>query len=492
MSSLWDRPILRSFRTSKDINKYFSHEAQEKFFADYRKSVNLDKGLSGTQSFETYNQNRISAMNGFSSLKDDKGNAVLKAPDGTSFADAFKPSTTDSEQIKNSKEAVANALENALKEIPDTPGSAASPAVPGTETKRKEYQKNLEVINNALKKTPPEFDPHKIVGFLHITKAEAVDAIKAQQQHEKTQLAALFKDPEFTNNLTASLGVSTDPAQSKVELEKIRQDMTNALESSHQKNLKAFEDSFNKSLADIHRAAQRERDRITYLAAMYEHNKDMRAAIEREARKHPADPAPSIQYNMDKGKISLRNVKVENLDTIQTITGMKVNYSDGEFSIGSSRIEFLKSFFSRHKRMEYQAQSLAEAVRACGHDSIEMKANHDHDPKKAEEAGRVMYEAAINAGFDPKKITIIVNGKQMSDKYDPKTGEVTTPGELFKGESARYARTQRIASEIKQYNEAVFKPSAQQQSALKQELKGMRESAKPAPAPQPGNTLGNT
>jgi hypothetical protein len=195
----------------------------------------------------------------------------------------------------------------------------------------------------------------------------------------------------------------------------------------------------------IHQNAQRERDRIGFIATMYANNKFNKKAIDalaeankaaaKQAGKEIPEDNVSAEYNINgnKSEVILKGITMKDIPVFESITGRKITNNNGVFSM---KFPFIGPLYynSRHQNIDYDFTNLAMAVRASGFSKITMRINYPADEKYAEELGRRQYEAAVKAGFDPndmgdkdKKaaITIVVNGKEMKAE------------ELFKGHEAR-------------------------------------------------------
>uniref|UniRef100_UPI000474E79E hypothetical protein n=1 Tax=Legionella tunisiensis TaxID=1034944 RepID=UPI000474E79E len=107
------------------------------------------------------------------------------------------------------------------------------------------------------------------------------------------------------------------------------------------------------------------------------------------------------------------------------------------------------------------------------------------DPDKAKELGKKAYEASIKAGFDPKDINIVVNGKSLTEKYEK--GKLKETDKLFEDEPSRLTKAKRESEKIAQEREGrVFNsPGAKSETvSIKQKLQEMRT----APPPTHGST----
>jgi hypothetical protein len=468
---LFNKPIFRNFSTVQELTKYFGLEERRKFFETYLQSINLSRGVSGTESFNTYQQNRFSRLEDFTGFSDEKGNPVLKGP-------YWAKLSKDNENTQ----AIGEVFENALS---NTPALTAAVA---------QFNNDLAAINTQLKEVPPEIDPRDLPGMLHAIKADAQRAIEEHQAQAKQKLEAQFNDPEFQNKLKAAMNLSD------TQLSQVKSDMLAALNQSNSTQLKEFEKSFNNSITDMQCLIQRERDRITYLAAMRKtDDKQFRDAINQLAQKnkHPSLTGVTLTGNPKTGDMSLRGVRVEDLSVLKTITGRDIYMKKDPLHPNDPTKNIYEMelpgwgfgyYNSRHQKVDYDLQSLAEAVRACGHEKITMGVDYN-GAEDAEEYGRRMYEACINAGFDPKNITIKVNGEERKLEKTSKDGK-EVPG-LFTGLHLRLKAAHETAEKLQVERENLAKqPTGSDLPSYKAKLQELRARPAPAPAPAPNPNPG--
>ncbi|WED42275.1 hypothetical protein [Legionella cardiaca] len=472
---LFNQPLFRMLSTTKELDKYFTLEKRKEFYERYLQSVNLSKGLTGTDGFDKYQENRLRGIDDFLNLTQTiPGKDAQGKPD--SSKDVTKPILTGPwDKLKDTTNphvsAVRNQIQTALVDTPQLTGAL------------KQFNEDIQKINAALAEVPPTIDPRNLRGILHVAKADAVDAIKAHQAQAKQQIEDLFTDSSFTDELKASMNLTDD-----TQLGRVKKEMLSALDKSNAEQLKQFEDSFNKSINDIHSLHQKEKDRIAFIAAMRQTNdKEFRDAINALAEKKKAElnlPPQPLQLSLqpDKNNIDLRGVNVADLPILKTITGRKIDIGeDGTMHLQLPKglsFEGAKYYNSRHQNVDYDFQSLAEACKACGHDDVVINVDYK-DEKEADEYARRMYEACVNAGFEPSKITVKVNGverklEEVADKEGKKT-----PG-LFDGEPHRYGRVKEVAKAMKAEREKeAQEPKGADLNKYKKELQDLRQPPTP-------------
>lgn len=435
--------------------KAFSPEQQADYFKKYRTSVGLDGGVPGSNSFNSYDANRISSVEGFS---------AVKAPDGTKMNEKLKDNTLGTPAV-----AVKNSLTTALQKTT------------ATETAKTEFNANLKALNDLVKKDPPNFNPGAIGSYLQEIKAKNLTFIKQQQQAEKDALTKLFNndpDPNFVANLKTSMGL-TDDAQ----VGKVKDDMLAALDKSHKDQTTKFEKELTDSTNKFFDIMRKEFDRIAFLGDRFERNKRMRENINKIAAARGTTDAPATA-SLNGRMARLKGIKVDDLEFIASVTGKQITKNaDGSFSMP------LNTVFGDERDLA----SLAQTVKACGHDSITMEIDHTN-PEKAIEAGRKAYEACIEAGFDPKKIDIKVNGKLYRQEVKKGEGEPLTKlfGPNEKGENDQSSRLT-IANEkaeriTKEFKARVSNPTGADANALdklKKEINDLRTAATTPPVTPP-------
>ena len=215
-----------------------------------------------------------------------------------------------------------------------------------------------------------------------------------------------------------------------------KQDMEKALTESYQKQSKALEQSMIDNIKAMHLSAQHERDRINELARMYEHGPDslkkqIQDLINTEQKKRPVITAAGSGYVAPEPTDRTAMLKHINLDDIkqwETETGRIIKISDyvkNEDGTNTKRankfsIEFPNSFTgfwyynSGEHNLKVDMMSLASAVKSRGFQAITMNITPHRDPDTQKLQIKLAYDACIENGFDPKKITIKVGGKKQN------------------------------------------------------------------------------
>ncbi|KTD15950.1 coiled coil domain protein [Legionella lansingensis] len=436
---LFQKPLLRRWATTKKLDETWGPDKRREYIQTYLKSVNLDQGVTGSDSFDGYQQRRFRQIEDFLDYKDDKGNLILKGRHWEELKNDHPPHT----------QAVKDAVKDALEDTDELTDALT------------QFNNDFARINAGLK--AGEIDPRQLPGILHVAKLDAKKAIEQHHTHAKHELEAKFNDPTpppngFKDKLKASMNL-TDDAQ----VAKVKKEMLDTLDKKYKAELAEFENSVNKGITDIQTAIQREHDRISYLAGLLSltdkntsaRRKAIQDLYDEHRRQNPDaynDPV-SLLTNPPTGDASLKGVRPDKLKLIHSITGIPITNENGTFHMQ------LPAWWqdplyhnSRHQNVDYDIQNLAEAVRACGYDKIIMSVSCDN-PDDAREYGRKMYEACINAGFDPDNITITVNGEKFTKKEGLKQGKDNEHPGLFQGFSDRWEKTEQRAKKLKEERE---------------------------------------
>ncbi len=367
-----------------------SPEEQAKHASDYRLSLGLgDAALPNAGGIEAYIGARLRNIDNFSKIT---------APNGKSIADALSAGA-DPAAADGVKEAISNALTLTQK----------------TQKATADFKANLDRVTTAIKAPDAKFHPEDLVSYLQELKGTAHKAIAEQHAKEQADLKALFQDRAadgFVNKLKASLGVDDSQIQT------IEREMLSTLESAQTKELEEFDKSMDEPITNMHTAAQKERDRVTFLATIYNNNEAMKKKIDElylaNLKKEGAHAEISLGQEGKNFRARFKGIDIKDLPLITTVTGKEIKQSPpGSFYIDlPHRWLFANYYHSSNAKLEADMMTLAAAIRASGHSKITMTVDHK-DPDHALELGRKAYEACLETGFEGKNITIKVNGKQM-------------------------------------------------------------------------------
>ncbi|STX29595.1 coiled coil domain protein [Legionella beliardensis] len=391
-------PILGKYIATNELLKVFSPEQMTKKLYEYRASFSLEKGLTCQDALKTYTEGRIGTISGFKDIKASDGKPMNeKVPEGSASADLLAKALKLNDKSEK-------ALEN--------------------------FSKKIDAANKLIEEG--RFVPADIGSYLQDLRTKTTDKLTKQYEADKTNLEELFKNPEFVADITKNMGIEPE---NQAKVDQLKKDMLDAIKKKHDEEFGKFDKAMDDQVKQFFDMAEKEYQRISYFAALYHNAKsrDMKLAIDAWYDANHKDTgqasSASVNYNPDKGLATFKGLKFKDLETIQTITGRKVVYTqeDGKdvFTVTLPKIG-LFYYNSRHQNLDYDLTSLAQSVRAAGHDTITFNLEYrpsSTDPKDQEyarELGRKAYEAALRSGFDPndpkskeKNIVIKVNGKAI-------------------------------------------------------------------------------
>lgn len=484
MPGLFNYPLFRYFSTTKELDKYFSLAKRKEFIQQYLDSIHLANGVSGTDTFTTYQKDHPKGLNDLlkfqveTGKKDDKGNPItMPALKGAHWDNLQKPDNAHAAPVKT-------AIKDALTETE------------ALKTALAQYNADMKMLNERLQNppltgTPEEMQAYNsliknLPGMLHAAKVEAMDAIKKYQEGAKQNIEDLKTNSAFMNDFKNGTGLDDEEAKEAID------ELAGSLEKANDSLLKQFETTSNESIITTHKGIQKEHDRIAFIAAMRtlegkkfkDLQKAIDEAIEANEKKLNQTPGEHGEITLTPDSSQLRNIRVQDFP-LQTITGRKINVlEDGSFNIQLPKFGVL-FYNSYHQNVDYDMQSLAEAFKAAGNETVTINVNYDKDPEEAEEYARKMYESCINAGFEPDKISIIVNKAER---------KLTNPGKkdeaagIFDGkEMSRFTATQKIAKKLKAVREDEAKPP-KDTAEYKAKLAELRSAPMPTPQPDPTAT----
>lgn len=436
-------------------------EAQKAKRADkYRDSAELaEKGLSSGYAFRDYINERTTSLAGYKDLKTPKGDSVEEKMKALDDADPVKKDFADAMKV-----------------------------LPATANARADFGKEMIALNKLIQAKPPVYDMSSVAAVLTDLRANINTAIKAQHAEEKKRVSDLFdNNADFKKDLEKSLGI--DPSQTDV----FKKQTLDALDKTQAEELNKVNQVIENEVNTLHANAQKERDRIQYLALMYRNNKDemdKRAA----ALSHPGaatQTSISTEYDPDKRLGTFKGMHPKDFKTLKSVTGADITQPEpGTFTVNFSKtnnfnFDSIGSLGGLTTTSKADLVNIAEGVRASGYDQITTNIKFPMDQDRAMELGRQAYEAALIAGFnpvaaedpkDPTKtipyITITVNGEEKK------------PEELFANQQDRLTQAKSKYTTDMQERENYGKASvAQNTTKLRNALAKERANATPAPAP---------
>lgn len=237
---------------------------------------------------------------------------------------------------------------------------------------------------------------------------------------------------------------------------KLKEEMTTA----HNNAAETFEDALTSDLKKLHEAAQHERDRIVHIARLYQYGPaSTKRAIELLTKS--GAPGATVIATGDKSAPQFASIDLDKLRLnpdnrydprfgFRTMTGVSIvataKNSDERYNtfhmqlprrhpsllsfrddpLGGATSWLTTGDFMYYHSLEDNVKSdmmeLAERVKAGGFKAITMDITHD-DPKHARFLAQKAYAACLETGFDPKNVTININGVKQSLSDIAKKGD---------------------------------------------------------------------
>lgn len=209
---------------------------------------------------------------------------------------------------------------------------------------------------------------------------------------------------------------------------------------------------------------------------MHANSSVMRQLIEDVARenrkKFNLDPKSATSLTMPSGDdetVSIDSVSLDQLKFIQTVGGNKITSKKDDKGNTTYTLEMgMRIFNPRYYATDQYKRDLdtmIQAVRASGSEKITMTINFSN-PEIAKLRARETYEACIKNGYDPAKITLVVNGVRMGHQASEKevNGKKVTiksiEAELFDGKENKFSKLQEEARSIRKELADVAKGAA--------------------------------
>jgi hypothetical protein len=331
--------------------------------------------------------------------------------------------------------------------LPGEVPEAVVPAITGLEA-------SLGSLDQSLADIGGRFHPSDLNTYLQDERKKALDIINAQHEADTAALK------------NAPLGGSIPDEPARVRA------LSN-LAAAQKQNIDAFQKAMDDDITALHKAAQKERDRITALAPLRHERDDMRKIMD------------AIHLNKDDGERAvatmtgtgglLAGVEIDDLlqatqNRIKTITGAEFQVTktppDGysmQFN-APSRL-FSPSFYSGASHQSKTTWlTMASFMKALGKESLTLSFNYSANPTLAMRMVREQFAAAREMGYPEDKLTMMVNGK----KY--------TVEELFKD-----APNTKQEIDLKAQH-ALEKQVGPDQAAMKQKMDAHRKVIESTPA----------
>lgn len=455
-------PIIGRFLKSNSRINQYSPAQQKEHYQAYRDHIGLGKDITlGGDAFDKLVAVRRQDIHGF-----------------------FKDTKIDSELLIKKKLKKNDIVQNAIV-------AALKPSDDFTEAQAK-YKKSSDGLKKLLDDVPRLYKAQDLIATMTEIKNEAREAIKTQHALEKEQLTSRLADSDTTSALANAMGFT----ERSDDVTKLKETLIKDLESGHKKQLAYFDKSTQTAVTQLHESASTEAKRIIFLANLRKNNPEMRKRIEEEMEKNRLLNNPGntqAVFGVDLDGEHLSGVTLEAIGTIKSVSRLDMvrsvrNDKDGKeivsYTVSTPRhVNLLTAplyYLDPRQNVKADLTTMAQAIRASGHDRIKMTLEFPDHPKIAEQRAREAYEACISAGFDPDKIVIMSNGVRYSsnEKNDKGVASDTIGSQLFKDHRRTYKTLQQQAKDIAktlkgmddQVKKDMDKPTPQGVAAVKQKL----------------------
>ncbi|OGV51086.1 MAG: hypothetical protein A3F46_03385 [Legionellales bacterium RIFCSPHIGHO2_12_FULL_42_9] len=384
------------------------------------------------------------------------------------------------------------------------------------------FEKDMNRLDKVCKSKPNGVGPYALVHQTAKYKTEFLNAIEEQQKNEISHLETILDQ----DKIKAAFGVNDEK-----EVTAIKDQFINALKKEHgnrndvknNSQMKAFLDPLNTEQESQFTHIKKEYDALyekvtmanfvnpddSKLTTWFKRSflfsqsrltpfepqapgamqEEMKKTMEENKKKEAANAPPvptqvsnlvDSDVNNDKG-IGFKNLNIKELQNIQTTTGRKITkIADNHYEI---KIPPLSAwdYWSPHNKKDVtnDIQSLAQRIKAEGHDSIKFTLDHK-DEDVAKDLAGIAYAESLKAGFEPNKITVIINGKAY--KGDELKQFLT--GDALNNAMEAQKRTKEVYKSIRNQH-----ADEKEIGALDKELKNIEEKeAEAAAAKAPGHS----
>ena len=364
------------------------------------------------------------ASTAFKNSHKDNWYETIKLADGKTVA-AVLNDTAPGEPHNANANKIKNELSNAIR-FSTTTNTAID-----------NFKNKITTLNTILATNPRTVEALAVTDVLAEYRDDFKKAITAQQTQEINALEALFKD---NDTIIASAFNITNNDASKTQ---VKDDFLKALKDQHAAQEKAFDDPVNKVHNKLHDDIAHDLQRLNLIATHrdyeeegrwfkavpwfkkkiggilldYQAPENMKKEIEEQIKAanaaQPNQSSAVITAFADKKGDELRDVDIDKLKEIQTLTGRIITKKGKQFTmiIPSLSAWDWWNLYNREDVVK-DIRSLAETIRAQGFDEIKFTIQHG-DEETAKELAGIAYAEALKAGFEPEKIAIeiTVNGK---------------------------------------------------------------------------------
>ncbi len=393
-------------QTNPSASDFGPHRLTQQF-KEYGASIRLPKAIHCSKAIDSFMSARRSKINCDSLLT---ATSRKLSPTATTDAQTFQA-----------------AINAALAQD----SGATTPQKTKIEVAADAFKENIDKLNKVLQQTPPPptVEALAITTRLATLREDFEKEIKAQQAAELNALKGEFDDRHKDRNKSA-LQVDDD------QLKAVRNQWIAELKKEHQNQKNAFLDPVNQELGKLHDDIAKDLARVHFLATIHDYQDDCIAPISKakklfgfspdETKKEikelieaqPKPPEPT-RISSGKSKVSnakLRNINVNELKQLQTLTGRKIRrFGENGVAITIPDISLLNVWsHSDKKSITEDIRSITHAIRASGKDSIHYTIEHG-DKNTAQKLAKMAFIEARKAGFDTSKIkfSLVVDGQQQ-------------------------------------------------------------------------------
>ncbi len=282
-----------------------------------------------------------------------------------------------------------------FKEIFSPPPTLLSDSAAKFEKEAKQLQ---DIIATRSKIEPTLTTMHNII-------THGIKAIEAQQTTELREVTKKINE------------VYQHPSYTKEKIQEIQDNMLHALSEKHKEQKKVYSDLVIAAEREAHQAIQADRDNHYFLVMLAKNNPQMNKIIQDElARLNPSSTTDNLSLQtfspQDEDK-DIGYIRLIDLGVIYTKAGSEIKQDNGQFTLAVAGFG-TGSLYLLQETIKDDLRTLAEAVKATGKKSIIMDVDGFMSQEIALRRAKQAYEASIEAGFPPDKITVRINKKEQT------------------------------------------------------------------------------
>ncbi len=358
-------------------------------------------------------------------------------------------------------------------------------------------EKKYKVIKKLIKSNK-SFNPQALNEEITKLDGQANIAFNTQLKKDKERIENLFNnnpDANFTVNLTQTLTSATNPVPN---LNKIKQDMLKTIEEKHTSALETFQKDATELKEKLKKAAEKAAYELQLITILHKHaSAALKAKIQAiHAKAQAAEDGNLViaqDRNQDDAGDELHGVTLDGLElhgvALDGLLGKEcpLEYNTNTKSFSIKKTSYLPGFLSSLEWSHYSPENqrladfklIALATKAKGHEKIIMRIQGPTTQEGSDRQGyqevpsyktmrtaRDAYKACRLMGWAEDKITLNVNGKDMSiaevfNNYENRK-------ELIEKKAEKYqASRDTVAAKLEQASSRHFK---QQVTKLQTEI----------------------